>query len=86
MVDPWREWQDIENAKKKESDCYGVYQIRIIDNNRRPIPIPRIGGVDKEGIIYIGKAEPKHPLGHRIDDFLAGRHSGSGTYDLMWEI
>jgi len=86
MADAWSQWQDIGNAKKDERGYYGTYQIRIVDEiTKKPISISRIGGVDKEGIIYIGKAGPNNSLGSRIDSFFEGRHSGSGTYDLMWE-
>lgn len=86
MADAWKKWQDIGNAKNDERGYYGIYQIRIVDEiSEKPTSIPRIGGVDKKGVIYIGKAEPNNSLGSRIDSFFERRHSGSGTYDLMWE-
>ena len=84
MAEVWTRWLDINNAKENERGYYGIYQIRIVDKvKKEALPIPRIGGVDVNGIIYIGKAEPQNSLGNRIDAFVKWRHSGGGTYELV---
>ncbi len=81
-------WFAIYWASEFEQDKFGVYQIRIVDGDNKPIPIPRIGGTDPDGIIYIGRSGYKshkadRSLAKRISEFERGPHSGGETYDLM---
>lgn len=80
----WRDWGNIENAKNEERDYCGIYRIRMVDNSKKPLIVSRICGMDKEGIIYIGRAKPKDTLGKRIDNFYNVKmHSGAETYELF---
>jgi hypothetical protein len=78
----WGKWQAIESIYNNVDliGRKGVYQIRMVDNNR-PIPIPRLRGVDNEGVAYIGQSVRLRP---RIEDFLRGKHSGGGMYYLAY--
>lgn len=86
----WSRWQDIEYAKTEQCGCYGIYQIRMVDEIGNPFPIPRTTGIDEEGVIYIGRALPKNTLAKRIYEFETNSklgkasHSGGETYVLMW--
>ena len=75
----WGKWQAIEGIYHNMDllDKKGLYQIRMVDMGNKPLPIPRIGGIDPDGIIYIGKTKR---LRRRIEAFLGGRHSGGGMY------
>ena len=81
----WRKWQPIEDIYLNIGllDQRGLYQIRMVDRENKPIPIPipRLAGIDPEGIVYIGKSIRLRP---RIEDFFGGRHSGGGTYFLVY--
>ena len=85
----WSSWEDIEQAKVKERGYYGIYQIQVVDKEESRIPIGRVGGVDEEGIIYIGRARPKETLAKRIRKFQSVAqykniaHHGAETYVLM---
>ena len=65
---------------------WGIYRVRIVDVNGRPIPLPRLCKVDAEGIIYIGRSgestrKSDRSIRKRLDEFFNfGSHSGSGTY------
>jgi len=50
----WRKWQPIEHVYHNEwlIAQEGLYQIRMLNRENQPIPIPRLCGVDPEGIIY----------------------------------
>ena len=78
----WGKWHEIETIYH-DIDILGkkgLYEIRMVDEENNPIPIPRLGSMDPKGIIYIGKSTRLRP---RIEDFLAGRHSGGGMYCLV---
>jgi hypothetical protein len=79
----WRKWQVIDSVYSNIGllGKKGIYQIRMVDRENKPIPTPRLAGTDSEGIVYIGKSIR---LRHRIEDFLGGRHSGGGTYFLVY--
>lgn len=80
----WRKWQPIEDVYHNVGLLAqkGLYQIRMINPENRTIPIPRLCGVDPEGIVYIGKSIRLRP---RIESFLKGRHSGGGLYRLAYQ-
>lgn len=79
----WRKWQAIDSVYSNIGllGKKGIYQIRMVDRENKPIPISRLVGTDSEGIVYIGKSIRLRP---RIEDFLGGRHSGGGTYFLAY--
>jgi len=86
----WTKWNDIEKAYINEKSYYGVYKIRMVNNSGYPIEIQRVGGNDKEGIIYIGRAKPNYTLSKRIQQFTnvainmrLDSHSGAETFVLM---
>jgi len=89
MTDRWSDWNAIDLAKlAKELDDYkyGVYQIRITDNKNSPFPIPRFGGTDPDGIIYIGKSD--NNLGERVDTFYRAGVYGVGSHSggKLWYV
>ncbi len=67
---------------------HGIYRVHIAHPSGGPIPIPRIGGVDSDGILYIGRSgvttnKSDCSLRSRLrNDFLRpyGSHSGDWTY------
>ena len=75
----WGKWHEIETIYHDIDilDKKGLYEIRMVDEENNPLPVPRLGGMDPKGIIYIGKSVRLHP---RIEDFLGGRHSGGRRY------
>jgi hypothetical protein len=65
--------------------AYGVYQIRAATAAETPIPIPRVRGVDPQGILYVGRSgfwsrSRSRTIANRIHEFLVKRHSGGITY------
>lgn len=78
----WSKWQDISSIKdlaRELSKALGVYKIRLSDSAGRPIPIGRLLGIDKKGVLAIGESVN---LGRRIKEFhnaytarKFGRHS-----------
>jgi hypothetical protein len=79
----WSKWQAIDSIYSNIGllGQKGIYQIRMVDSENKPIPIPRLAGMDLEGIVYIGKSIRLH---QRIEEFSGGRHSGGGTYFLAY--
>jgi len=72
------DWQNpfkVNLIEKKLGEFYekpGIYIIRI-DRH-----IPRMGGTDKKGILYIGSSRK---IGNRIDSFWNAAHQASG---VLW--
>ena len=85
MAAKWDSWRDIGKARSNEGEYFGIYEIGIADQMGRPVPISRIGGVDKEGVVYVGRSgyKPPRTLAQRIHEFQTGRSSGAQTYMLM---
>lgn len=87
-------WIDIDAGSlkypkvKKAFDGYGIYRIRVVDSFKRPIPIPRMAAVDKEGVIYIGRSgyrrqKTGRTVNVRLGEFVGkDQHSGGITYSL----
>ena len=54
----WTPWHDITKAESSSGPFAhksGIYQIRVVEiTSVNPIPIPRFGGVDYSGTLYIG--------------------------------
>jgi hypothetical protein len=80
----WSKWQAIESVYDNTDlqGRKGLYQIRMVDSNNQAIPIPRLRGIDTEGVAYIGQSVR---LRKRIEDFLRGYHSGGGMYYLAYQ-
>jgi len=78
----WGAWHSIENIRHDIDVLHkqGLYQIRMVSPSNKPLPIPRLVGVDNGGIIYIGKSVE---LRTRIGNFYSGKHSGGGMYNLV---
>ena len=73
-------------ASEKRFKGFGVYVIRAVTNEGKPISIKRLGGVDPDGILYIGRSgfesrSPSRTIGNRLGEFLRGQHSGGKTYE-----
>ena len=78
----WSKWQNISSIKNlagELSKVSGVYKIRLSDSAGRPIPVGRLLGIDKKGLLAIGESVN---LGRRIKEFhnaytagKFGRHS-----------
>lgn len=58
----WSKWRDLTdtNLNIYWTDSPGVYFIRLINQKKRPIQIPRILDIDRKGILYIGLAKKRH--------------------------
>jgi len=57
MVITWYKIKDIMDPENKNiPDGPGIYFVRWARNGY-PIPIPRIGGQDNKGILYIGESK-----------------------------
>jgi hypothetical protein len=93
MTSKWGGWHDIDGPGSSQLSRFGIYQIRMVSATGNPIPIRRIAGIDKEGVIYIGgsgygKQSAKKPrtMEKRIEEFEKGPHSGGYTYRLAMEV
>jgi hypothetical protein len=93
MIGSWSKWYGFTNDGSLfnfTNDTYGIYKVRGIDKNGLTINIPRIGGIDKEGILYIGRSGLKRnrsfrSILRRLSEFYFGNHSGGWTSDLSYE-
>lgn len=81
------DWVAIEETMHNPAifQQFGIYQIRIVTPTNAPIPIPRIGGIDPIGILYIGrsgyaKKSNRRTIAKRLSEFIQQRHSGGITY------
>jgi hypothetical protein len=84
----WTSWYKIEESSGRNSklDRCGVYQIRIVNAAREPIPIGRICCIDPDGIVYIGRSAPKK-IASRMGRFnRCKKHSGSKTYHRVKSV
>lgn len=99
MGSQWSEWKNLEKLSKKVGrETFvgvprkpGVYEIRWVENGK-PREIPRLNGIDKNGIIYIGRGKN---LKFRIREFWRALkeeeksgdekvpHSGGNTYSFF---
>ena len=82
----WSKWYPFKELERIDfrpiPTSKGVYQIRCAVNGR-PIIIPRAGGCDENGILYIGKTESKQGLRHRIRLFWKGVHEKGETLEEL---
>ena len=46
-------WKQVDDAVNEKP---GIYKLFCL-NEKGPVPVPRIAGVDNDGILYIGKSE-----------------------------
>lgn len=90
MPGRWTTWKPLEEEYFQAEDSCGIYEIRIVDGDDTAIPLHRVGGIDRVGILYIGKsgvstARSPRTLAKRLEEFFwSGRpHSGGETYELM---
>lgn len=79
----WSEWVEIERARSGEGRFahFGIYHIRAVNQSGSPITVGRLAGIDRAGILYIGRSgfrwqKTQRTLGNRIDEWLKGGHSG----------
>lgn len=72
----WSKWGFFKNLNRLPK-IPAIYQIRCVDSNFKPIPICRVGGVDKEGIIDIGNSIN---LRVRMLDFWGAAGKGKPSY------
>ena len=56
-------WSDMDTWSSRLTDAPGVYKIIALGKNGRPNPLSRVGGVDKSGVLYIGRSGT---LRHRL--------------------
>lgn len=90
MPGRWTAWRRLEQESFQTEGSCGIYEIRIVDGDDTAIRVPRIGGLDLVGILYIGKsgvstARSPRTLAKRLGEFYwSGRpHSGGETLDQM---
>jgi hypothetical protein len=90
MPGRWTSWKPLDEGYFQAEDSCGIYEIRIVDGDGTAIPVPRMGGIDPVGILYIGKsgvttAKSPRTLAKRLGEFFwSGRpHSGGETFDQM---
>lgn len=85
-------WTKIEPFIRKNEDfkVFGVYRIRIAAPSGKAIPICRIGGVDREGIVYIGRSGLIRKRGRtiaiRLSEFPTQNHSGGRLHKKMEKV
>ena len=86
----WSTWRNTDLVQDKELSSFGIYEIRMVDGREQPLPVSRIGGIDEDGIVYIGGAgySTSRTLAQRIREFQrkSGGHSGRYTYRLMHDV
>jgi hypothetical protein len=92
-MNKWAEWVDIDQAQLNQGpfNHYGIYQIGIVDSKGAAIWVNRLAGVDKLGIIYIGRSGYKQQnsnrtIANRIREFVRQQHSGGKTYAKAKEL
>ena len=86
MASKWNRWYPLEDYFLDVADHFGIYQIRLVDGQNAPICIPRIGGADLDGIIYIGRsgfsyAKSLRTVNQRLKEFLYRAHSGGEKFE-----
>jgi GIY-YIG catalytic domain. len=65
MANEWSTWYDVDFTDKASYNKSvkdlpkkpAVYAFRIVDNDRKPLPIQTANGFDEQGIIYVGQAK-----------------------------
>jgi len=83
----WQPWFDMKNIPNESYSKHGIYRIRLSTPEGKAIGVPRIGGVDDDGILSIGRsgfrsAKTNRSLGTRLWEFLHKAHSSAYTYGL----
>ena len=83
----WSSWEDIAFAKSKDGKLndFGIYKIRVVNRNGEAIPIFRFVGIDRQGLIYVGRSgyrsqKTGRTIANRIREFVKQQHSGGITY------
>lgn len=87
----WKQIEIVAESRKEYFHSFGVYEIAVVNAKGKPIPIARLAGVDKSGLLYIGRSgfrnqKTKRTITKRIKEFLNGPHSGGETYDIAFKV
>lgn len=93
----WSEWLECNDQNIFSIRAtFGVYRFRLVDGNGAVVPLQRPGGVDDEGILYIGRSGVRGKLdspklhvriSNRRDVFASGKYGSAGDENLLllWE-
>lgn len=83
----WTKWLEIGDAQARNGSLkgFGLYQIRAVSPQGKPIRIFRLKDADPGGILYVGRSgfqatSPRRTVANRIGEFVGQRHSGGITY------
>lgn len=84
----WSHWSYAleDNPHVQHPNCAGVYRIRLVDTAGRPVPIGRLLGQDKDGILGVGHSGD---LQERVANFFAAaygrrfKHSAGNRWFLV---
>ena len=86
-MEDWSDWIAIASARARHGPFafHGIYQVRCTDRSGAPLPIHRLVGVDKTGLLYIGRSglpsrSERRTVANRLDEFMRQEHSGGKTY------
>jgi len=85
----WTDWRNLGDWHNEPAkDEQGLYQMRLVTAAGTVIPMARVGGVDQEGICFIGRTSRKgekkeKTFAKQIKAFLEGRHPGANLYFLV---
>jgi hypothetical protein len=98
----WSEWIPFAKGNETripESVVFGLYRNRLVDGSGKPIPVKHPGGVDPDGIVYIGasgvltkytnKPQMRLRFGMHVMAHQSGRRGGPTAKDKrlvrLWE-
>ena len=79
----WSEWVGLDRVRQRQDpllDLSGVYRIRIVDADGKPIVQHRFMGTDTNGVVYIGQTV--NPLRRRLGNIPRGRRTGKTSHTL----
>ncbi len=68
---------DRENVGKVLRTARGIHKIRLVDERGSALSVPSLGGIDEEGIVYIGQSANVHD---RLLEWLRRDHDGCKAF------
>lgn len=56
MTGRWTGWHPLDEQFIKREEGHGIYAIRLVAPDGTRVRVPRMGGEDPQGILYIGRS------------------------------
>lgn len=80
----WTDWHPADEQlaatlDREHGSREALYMVATDDEDGKPIPVPRVLGIDSEGVLYLGRGQ----LADRVADARSAAKAGSGAHEKV---